>query len=69
MLINPSYYNFIEKIIFDLQITIDRVHPVQIFTCSDYYITTNKMQKTPKNKGLVPTILYYTKFSWTCGFR
>ena len=28
MQINPSLYNSIEEIIFDLQITIDRVHPV-----------------------------------------
>ena len=40
MLINPSLYNFLEKIIFDLQITIDRVHPVQILSRSDYCITT-----------------------------
>ena len=48
MLINPSSYNFLEKIIFDLQITIDRVNPVQISSCSDYCITTGIMRKTPK---------------------
>ena len=41
MIINPSYYNILEKNIFDLQITIDRVHPVQ--SCSDYCITTDLM--------------------------
>ena len=29
MHINPSLHNFLESIIFDFQITIDRVHPVQ----------------------------------------
>ena len=31
MIINPSKYNLLEKVIFDLQITIHRVHLVQIF--------------------------------------
>ena len=39
MLINPFWYNFLEKNIFDLQTTIDRVHPVKIWSCSDYGIT------------------------------
>ena len=33
MLINPSLKNFLENIIFHFQITIDRVHPVQISSC------------------------------------
>ena len=40
MLINPSLYNFLAKIIFDFQVTIDSVHPVQILSRSDNYITT-----------------------------
>ena len=43
MLINPSLHNFLEKNIFDLQITIDRVHPVQISSRSDNCITTHIM--------------------------
>ena len=43
MLINPSWYNFLEKIIFNLQITIDRLHPVQILRHSHYCITTHIM--------------------------
>ena len=43
MLIIPSWYNFLEKIIVDLQITMDRVHLVQIASCSDYCITTDIM--------------------------
>ena len=78
MFINPSCYNFLEKNIFDLQITIDRVHPVQILSCSHYCITTHILRKTPKmpkkrpslkNRGLVPTIQPEPDFSWTCGFR
>ena len=30
MLINPSLQKFLENVIFDFQITIDTVHPVQI---------------------------------------
>ena len=30
MLINPSLHNLLENIIFDFQITMDTVHPVQI---------------------------------------
>ena len=41
MLINPSLYNFLEDIIFDFQITIDKVNPVQISSCSDNCITTD----------------------------
>ena len=48
MLINPSWYISFEKIIVDLQITIDRVHPVQILSCSHYCITTHILWKTPK---------------------
>ena len=78
MLIYPSWYNFLEKNIFDLQITIDRVHPVQISSRSDNCITTDIMWKSPimpkkrqslKNRGLVPTIQPEPDFSWTCGFR
>ena len=36
-------YDFLEKVIFDLQITIDRVHPVQIPSRSDHCITTDIM--------------------------
>ena len=43
MLINPSQYNFLGKIIFDLHITIDRVHPVKILIRSGYCITTHIM--------------------------
>ena len=39
MLINPSYYDFLEQIIFDLQITIDIVHPVQ--SCPVIQITAS----------------------------
>ena len=48
MLINPSLHNFLENIIFDFQITIDRVHPVQISSRSDNCIATDIMCKTPK---------------------
>ena len=41
--LDPSQYNFLEKNIFDLQITIDRVHPIQILSRSDYCITTHIM--------------------------
>ena len=44
MLINVSSYNFLEQIIFDLQITIDRVHPVQIASHSHNCITTDIMK-------------------------
>ena len=48
ILINPSSYNFLEKIIFDFQIAIDRAHPVQIASRSDYCISTHIMWKSPK---------------------
>ena len=48
MLINPSLHNFSENIIFDFQITIHRVHPVQISSRSDYCITTDIMRKHRK---------------------
>ena len=48
MLFNASLYNFLEKIIFDFQITVDRVHPVHILSRLDYCITNNIMQKTQK---------------------
>ena len=35
MLINPSLHNLLENIIFDFQITIDTVHPVQISSRAD----------------------------------
>ena len=41
MLINP--YDSLEKIIFDFQMTIDRVHPVRISSRSDNCITTDIM--------------------------
>ena len=34
---------FLEKIIFDLQVTIHRIHPVQSSSRSDYCITTDIM--------------------------
>ena len=40
MLINHSLHSYLENIIFDFQITIDTVHPVQISSLSDNYITT-----------------------------
>ena len=43
MLIDLFLHNFLEKIIFDFQITIDRVHPVQISSRSDNCITTDIM--------------------------
>ena len=43
MLINPSLHNCLENTIFDFQITIDTVHPVQISSCSDNCITTDIM--------------------------
>ena len=49
MLINPSWYNFLEKNIFDLQITVDRGHPVQTSSCSDYCITNDIRWKHMKN--------------------
>ena len=39
--INPSLHNFSENTIFDLQITIDRVHAVQISSFSVNCITTD----------------------------
>ena len=68
---------FSEKIIFDLQITIARVHPVQISSRSDYCITTDIMWKTLKmqkilsltNRGLVPTKQPETDFPLTYRFR
>ena len=64
MLINPSLHNSLENTIFGFQITINRVHPVQILSRSDYCITTDIMWKNTKsaektiesqNRGLVPT--------------
>ena len=76
MLINPSLYNFLEKNIFDFQITIDRVHPVQISSCSDHCIPTDIMckhtknaEKTTvslKNMGLVSTMQQEPDFLRTC---
>ena len=43
MLINPSLYNFLEIIILDHQLTLDRVHPVRISSPSDNCITTDIM--------------------------
>ena len=42
MLINP-FLHVLENIIFDFQITIDKVHPVQISSRSDNCITTDIM--------------------------
>ena len=50
MLINPSLHNFLENIIFDFQITIDRVHPIQISSRSYYCITTHITEKTQNVK-------------------
>ena len=47
MLINPSLYNFLD-FYFYFQLTIDRVHPVQIPSRSDNYITADIMRKTQK---------------------
>ena len=58
MLINPSLHNFLENTIFDFQITIDTVHPVQISSSSDNCIT-----QSLKNRGLVPNIQPDTDFS------
>ena len=41
MLINHSLYNLLQNIIFDFQITIDRVNPVQISSHSDNRITAD----------------------------
>ena len=41
-------HNSLEKTVFDLQITIHRVHPVQISSRSDNCITADIMKKTPK---------------------
>ena len=43
MLINPSLHTCLENTIFDFQITIDTVHPVQISSRSDKCITTDIM--------------------------
>ena len=43
MLINPSLHNFLEKIIFDFQTTIDRVYPAQSSSLSDKCIATDIM--------------------------
>ena len=43
MLMDPSLHNVLENIIFDFQIIIDRVHPVQISSNSDNCITTDIM--------------------------
>ena len=53
ILINPSWYYFIGKIIFDLQISIDSVHHLQISNCLDYCLTTELCENTskmPKNR-------------------
>ena len=47
MLINPSLYDLLENIIFNFQITIDRVHHVQFWSRSDYCISTD-IQPEPK---------------------
>ena len=67
VLINPSPYNFVEKIIFDLQLTIDRVHSVQIASCSDYWHivknTTNAEKTTNSpNLGSGPIYTARTRF-------
>ena len=46
---NLSLIWVLEKVIFDLRITIDRVHHVQISSPSDNCITTDIMWKTQKN--------------------
>ena len=42
MLINPSFYDFLENV-FDFQITIDIVHPIQISNRLNNCITTDIM--------------------------
>ena len=49
MLIYTFKYSFLEKTIFDLQISIPRVHPVEISSRSDYCITTDIIWKHTKN--------------------
>ena len=64
VLINPSWYSFLEKIILDIQVCIPREHPFQISSRSDYCIAADIMWKIPKmtkndslqNRGVVPTI-------------
>ena len=74
MLINPSEYNALEKIVFDLQITIAIVHLVQISSRSVHCITTDtvwkirKVLKSLKSRGLVPTIQPEPDFSQVCSF-
>ena len=50
MLINPSLHNLLENIIFDFQITIDKVHPVQISSRSDYCITSDINNKNAEKQ-------------------
>ena len=49
IIMHPSWNSFLENI-FDLQVTIDRVHPVGILSLSDYCITTDIMWQTPKTQ-------------------
>ena len=62
----------------DIQIGIPKVHPIYISSRSEYWITTDIMCKhtknaekrpSPKNRGLVPTILPEPDFSPTYVFR
>ena len=59
MLINASKYSLLEKIIFDLQISIPRIHPVHVSKFQVVQIITDIMRKhtikSLKSKGLVPT--------------
>ena len=66
----------LEKIIFDIQISIPRVHPVQISSRFDYCIATDIMWKYTKNEkkvsnnsGLVFIIKSEPDLSWTYGFH
>ena len=76
MLMNASYYSFLEKSIFDIHMTIPRIHHVQISSGSDlhYYwhnVKTPKMPKTwqSQKKGLVPTLQSEPDFSQTNSFH
>ena len=72
MLINPFLHNLLEKNIFDIQITIDRVHHVKfqvtkitssLLTLCEKHKKCRKNDLSYKNRGLVPTIQPEPDFS------
>ena len=74
MINHANWYHYIVfwKHIFDLQIRIPRVHPIQISSRSDY--TMWKHTKIAEKlivlkRGLVPTMQPKLDFSQICGFR